>query len=189
MAGLDEAALHEAALRHLARFAATEAGLRRVLGNRIRRWARAALAEGRDAEWVTAEAAAAEARAAAVATRLAAAGAVDDAGFALARARRLMGGGRSGRAARAHLAAKGVPAELAEAALADSEVPDELTAALRACRRRRIGPFARAIPDSALRRKWLGVLARAGFPGAIARQALDMPPEEAEARAGPRGAT
>src|SRR5215218_4105656 len=41
-----EAALHQAALAHLARFAASEAGLRRVLERRVDRWARRAEVEG-----------------------------------------------------------------------------------------------------------------------------------------------
>ncbi|MDN3565510.1 regulatory protein RecX, partial [Paeniroseomonas aquatica] len=79
-----EARLREAALAHLARFAATEAGLRRVLQRRVDRWARRAEAEGLDA----AAAAAARALAAAVARQLVATGVVDDAAFAEARARR-----------------------------------------------------------------------------------------------------
>ncbi|MGI4953795.1 MAG: hypothetical protein ACRYGM_18485, partial [Janthinobacterium lividum] len=46
----DRASLHEAALRHLTRFAATEAGLVRVLDRRVQRWLRLAEAEGRVAE-------------------------------------------------------------------------------------------------------------------------------------------
>ncbi|MCX8133034.1 MAG: RecX family transcriptional regulator [Roseococcus sp.] len=177
----DDAALREAALRHLSRYAATEAGLRRVLHNRIRRWARAAEAAGQDADSVARAAAAARARADAIAARLVAAGAVDDAAFAAARARRLLAGGRSARAALAHLAAKGVDAATARAALAGEEVPDELTAALVLCRRRRLGPFACAAPEAETRRKWLAALARAGFPGEVARRALATPREEAEA--------
>jgi len=182
---LDEASLREAALRHLSRYAATEAGLRRVLGNRIARWARAATQAGHDPEMIAAEATAARARAAAVAARLVQAGAVDDAAFAVARARRLRGAGRSAAAALAHLAAKGVARETAQAALAHEEVPDELTAALLLCRRRRIGPFGAADPPPELRRKWQGVLGRAGFGGAVARQALGLGREEAEARLNP----
>ncbi len=181
MPGIDDTALREAALRHLSRFAATEAGLRRVLGNRIRRWARAAEAAGHDAEAVAQEAAAARARAAALAARLVTAGAVDDAAFAAARARRLLGSGRSARAALAHLAAKGVDSATARAALAGEEVPDEFTAALALCRRRRLGPFAAAAPEAETRRKWLAALARAGFPGEVARRALATPRAEAEA--------
>jgi regulatory protein len=181
MPGIDETALREAALLHLSRFAATEAGLRRVLGNRIRRWARDAEAAGQDPETVAREAAEARARAATIAARLVAAGAVNDAAFATARARRLLGSGRSARAALAHLAAKGVDSATARAALAGEEVPDEFTAALALCRRRRLGPFAAAAPDPETRRKWLAALARAGFPGEVARRALATPRGEAEA--------
>jgi regulatory protein len=178
---LDEASLREAAQRHLARFAATEAGLRRVLGNRIRRWTREAAEAGQDAEAIATEAARAQASVATIAARLAEAGAVDDAAFALMRARRLRGSGRSGRAALAHLAAKGVPAEVAREALAHEEVPDEFTAALVLCRKRRFGPFAATPPEAEQQRKWLGTLARAGFSGDVARRALGMPRAEAEA--------
>jgi regulatory protein len=179
---LDEASLREAALRHLARFSATEAGLRRVLGNRIRRWARAAEQAGLDPEAIAAEAAQARARAAAIAARMVQTGAVDDAAFAVARARRLRGAGRSAAAALAHLAAKGVAAETARAALTHEEVPDEMTAALVLCRRRRIGPFAPEAPEAELRRKWQGILGRGGFSGDVARQVLRIDRAEAEAR-------
>jgi len=180
MPKITESSLHNAALAHLARFAATEAGLRRVLANRIRRWAREAEAAGQDPESVAAEAAAANARAAEIAARLVQAGAVDDAGFANARARRLLGSGRSKRAALAHLAAKGVADDTARAALGQEDVPDELTAAVILCRKRRIGPFAAMEAEAALRQKWLASLARAGFDGEIARRALRLPRAEAE---------
>jgi regulatory protein len=174
----DAAALQEAALVHLARFAATEAGLRRVLQRRVARWARAAEEEGQPdcAE----RAAAATDAAAEVARRMVAQGAVDDAAFAASRARRLLRGGRSQRAALAHLRAKGVDAETALAALPDGEEA-ELDAALAFCRRRRIGPFARTATDGA-EAKALGALARAGFGRAIATRALRMDADAAEAR-------
>ncbi|MCS6890695.1 MAG: RecX family transcriptional regulator [Rhodovarius sp.] len=173
----DEAALHAAALAHLARFAATEAGLIRVLANRIRRWARRAEAEGREVEQETAAALALARR---IAARLVAAGAVDDAAFAAARARRLARAGRSRRAAAAHLAARGVDAETAARALA--EAPSETDAALALCRRRRIGPFAPAPPGPEERRRALAILARAGFGREVAEAALATPREEAELR-------
>ncbi|MBW8270946.1 RecX family transcriptional regulator [Caldovatus aquaticus] len=186
----DEARLHEAALQHLARFAATEAGLRRVLERRVERWARRAEAEGvATPEEIAERARRARAAAAAVARRLAAAGAVDDAAFAEARARRLQRAGRSRRAIAAHLAARGVDRAIVRAALGEGEAGEEaaeLLAALALCRRRRIGPFA---PDGAAaggaaeaRRRALGALARAGFPRAVAEAALGMAPAEAEAR-------
>ncbi|MGG5817745.1 RecX family transcriptional regulator [Falsiroseomonas sp. HW251] len=175
----DAARLREAALAHLARFAATEAGLRRVLARRVDRWARAAEAEGQ--EEVAGRAAAAKAAAAEVAKRMVTEGAVDDAAFAASRARRLLRTGRSPRAALAHLREKGVDADTAAAALpGDAEA--ELAAAVAFCRRRRIGPFgtADATPEAML--KALGALARAGYGRDVASRALRMDPDEAEAR-------
>ncbi|NOG72637.1 RecX family transcriptional regulator [Roseicella sp. DB1501] len=181
-----EAALREAALAHLARFAATEAGLRRVLQRRVDRWARRAEAEGAASEEIARQAGAARAAAAAVARAMVAAGAVDDAAFAASRARRLARAGRSHRAIAAHLGAKGVAAEAREAALPAAGA--ELDAALAQCRRRRIGPFAAApapedpLAARAARLKALAALARAGFGREVAEAALGMDPDEAEAR-------
>jgi regulatory protein len=173
--------LREAALAHLARFAATEAALTRVLVRRIDRWARAAETEGQPRDHIAAAAAAARAAAAAVAAAMVQAGAVDDAAFAASRARRLARSGRSRRAIAAHLGAKGVDAGTAAAALPDGEEA-ELDAALAACRRRRVGPFARAPEDAEARRKALAALARGGFAHGVARRALAMDPAEAEDR-------
>lgn len=176
-----EARLREVALAHLARFAATEVALRRVLERRVDRWARAAEAEGQPREPVAAAAGRARAAAAEVARSMVSAGAVDDAAFAESRARRLARAGRSRRAIAAHLSAKGVDAETAAAAIPeDPEV--ELAAALAYCRRRRIGPFARAEADPEARRKALAALARGGFAQPVARRALDMDAVEAEDR-------
>lgn len=175
------ARLREAALAHLARFAATEAGLRRVLERRVDRWARAAEAEGQPREAIAAAAARARAAAAEVAAAMTAAGAVDDAAFAESRARRLARAGRSRRAIAAHLSAKGVDAETAAAALPEGEEA-ELDAALAFCRRRRIGPFARTAEDIEARRKALAALARGGFAQPVARRAVSMDPATAEDR-------
>ncbi len=167
----DEATLREAALTYLTRYSATQAGLLRVLGRRVARWARAA---GVAAEDTAAPLAAARA----VVARLAAAGAVDDALFAASRARSLQRAGRSRRAISAHLQAKGVPSALAAVA---EDPAAELAAAVLYSARRRIGPF-RMAPDPAERLKDLARLARAGFPAAIAYRLLDLSPEEAEER-------
>jgi len=173
----DERRLREAALAHLAKFATTQAGLARVLGERVRRWARAAQEEGQDTAQALAEGLAAAERVAAAMVSL---GTVDDAGFAAARARRLARSGRSRRAMAAHLASKGIDAEAAQAAMA--EAPAEAEAALALCRKRRIGPFARDEADAATRLKWLGMLARAGFGREVAEAALHTAPDEAQAR-------
>jgi regulatory protein len=168
----DARTLHDAALRHLARYGTTQAGLLRVLARRIDRWARAATAEPETI-------AACRAAAREVVSRLAQVGAVDDAAFAASRARSLARAGRSRRAIGAHLAARGVPSELT-AALPDDPAA-ELAAALAYARRRRIGPF-RQPPDPEQRMRDLGRLARAGFPQPIAEDVLRMAPEDAEAR-------
>jgi regulatory protein len=168
----DARSLHDAAVRHLARYSATQAGLLRVLGRRIDRWARAAEA---DAEIV----AAAQRAARDVVAKLAAVGAVDDAAFAASRARSLARAGRSRRAIGAHLAARGVSAELTAALPDDPEA--ELAAALAYARRRRLGPF-RQPPDPEQQMRDLARLARAGFPQSIATQVLRMDPDEAEER-------
>jgi regulatory protein len=169
------AQLHDAALRHLSRFAATEAGLIRVLDRRIARWARAASMEG-----VLADEAAAAARrdARMVGRSCVSSGLVDDATFAAARAARLARGGHSGRAVAAHLASKGVAAELVQAALPDPV--NEVASALAYTRKRRIGPF-RETGDAETRRRDLGALARAGFSREVAEQALRTPSEQADA--------
>lgn len=175
----DEATLHEAALAHLARYAATEAGLRRVLDRRIDRWARSAASDNPDG--IAAQAAAARQAARQVVARLAASGVISDAAFAESRARSLTRAGRSRQAVTAHLAARGVDRTLALAAAPDD--PDtQLAAALTLARRRRIGPFRPGdAPDAAGLRRELAVLARAGFPQSVAQHALAMPPDEAEA--------
>lgn len=170
----DEAALHEAALTYLSRYAATRATLTRALLRRVDRWARVA-----DGAEVAAQAAAARAAAHAVVARLVAAGAVDDAGFAAMRAERLRRSGRSRRAQAAHLAARGVDAATLGAVLPD-DAGMELAAAVAFARRRRLGPFriGEKTPETA--RRELAAFARAGFTQDAARAALAMTPAEAE---------
>lgn len=166
----DRASLHEAALRHLARFAATEAGLLRVLDRRILRWQHAT--ESATEVIVPARAAARE-----VVQALTASGMVDDANFAAARSRRLVRAGRSRVAVSAHLAAKGVDAETAGAVLPDAEA--EFLAAVAFVRRRRIGPFRAPDIDEVDGALEMGMLARAGFPRDVAERALRLEPDEA----------
>ena len=175
----DAANLRQAALTYLARYAATEASLRRILTKRLDRWAQAQA----DPDSAAAVVAAARQAIEAVVAAMVRAGAVSDAGFAEGRARSLIRSGRSRRAVQARLLAKGVPLDLARRAAGD-DAETELAAALIMTRRRRIGPFRSAEPEdlAAARRKELAILARAGFARDTVEQVLDMDAGEAERR-------
>jgi regulatory protein len=170
----DRLALHNAALAYLARFAASETGLLRVLERRIARWSRAARNEGQDTEIVNAAASAARAAAQQVVARCVELNLINDAVFAESRARSLARSGRSQRAIAAHLAAKGI----ASSRLAPADAQTELASALIHARRRRIGPFATGLTDTM---RDLARMARAGFSHDAARRALQMGRDEAEA--------
>jgi regulatory protein len=174
----DAQELQNAALDYLARYAATEAGLRRILERRIDRWLRRA--GDADRETIAAQASAARVAVREVVARLVAAGAVNDAKYAENRARSLVRSGRSRRATDAQLRAKGVDSATVQSVLPE-DAETELAAALVLARKRRIGPFRRgAAADEAGRKQELGVLARAGFPQDVARRALAMDPDQAE---------
>jgi regulatory protein len=174
----DAQELQNAALDYLARYAATEAGLRRILERRIDRWLRRA--GDADPETIAAQASAARVAVREVVARLVAAGAVNDAKYAENRARSLVRSGRSRRATDAQLRAKGVDSATVQSVLPE-DAETELAAALVLARKRRIGPFRRgAAADEAGRKQELGVLARAGFPQDVARRALAMDPDQAE---------
>lgn len=170
--------LYQAALDYLARYAATEAGLRRVLERRIERWVRA------QPDPEAAEPARQAARAAVdgVVRRLAAAEALSDTTFAENRARSLVRSGQSTRSIQMRLVAKGIAPDVARrVSVTDAET--ELAAALVLARKRRIGPFRLADdPDAGARTKEMGVLARAGFSRDVAQRVLDTSREDAEAR-------
>ncbi len=171
----DDHRLREAAIAHLARFAATEAGLARVLNRRIDRWVRAAEADAVAPETIAAARATGRAAIPGIVAALRDLGAVDDAAFAASRARRLARGGKSRRATIAHLATKGVDAEIV-AALVPEDPARDLAAACLYLRRRRLPPFG-----AGDRLRALGSLARQGFERGTAERALDLDPAEAEA--------
>ena len=171
----DEAALRETALAHLGRFAATEAGLARVLSRRIDRWARAAGEAGLAPETIDSALRAAREAVPRVVEAMRGAGAVDDAAFAESRVRRLIRQGKSRRATLAHLAGKGVDTALATRLLPDDPASD-LAAACAYLRRRRLPPFGSGGRDRAL-----ASLARGGFSRDVAERALDLEQAQAEA--------
>jgi regulatory protein len=161
--------LHEAALLYLGRYEASVQSLRRLLKRRIERWARLEHWEIDDTAGQAVEA---------VIARLRAVQAVDDARFAESRSRALFRGGRSGRAIRAYLAARGIDQDIAGRALAQrageegDEDPD-LTAALLLARKRRLGRFRPEEARADHRDRDLSALGRAGFSWEVARRVVD----------------
>ncbi len=167
---LSTESLREAAFAYLGRRDATGVHLGRVLARRIYR---AGVKEPDEVE-------AARTRIDAVVARLVEVGIVDDARYARGRARGLLAQGRSTRVIRQKLREKGVAHEFIDTAL--EEVQEELGtdlaahAVVRAARKKRVGPWARAPRD---RQKELAKLARAGFSFDLARRVVDAEDEEA----------
>ena len=143
--------LERVALNYQERHAGSEARLRRVLRDRVRR--------SRAAHGTPSEEAGAELIDALVA-KMCRLGYVDDSRVAGARARSMRARGKSARAIRAALAGLGIDEALIEAALLES---DDLEAARTYVRRRRLGGGE----------KDLAKLARAGFSYDVARRAFE----------------
>lgn len=153
--------LQRAAMYYLERYAAPAAQLRRVLARKI------VLSCRHHGQ----EPAAFAAMLDEVVARCVASGLVDDERFAQARAATLKRKGRSSRAVAANLAGKGVTRDLA-AQVSETSADEEMAAALKTARRKRLGPWSRG--DRAVsRQKDLAALARAGFSMTIARAVVD----------------
>jgi len=165
--------LANVALHYLGRFAASEASLRRVLQNRLRR---AALDNP--------EFAADDARKAGLHSTIETiieghkrTGVLNDAAFAETKVNSLRRQGRSRRAIEQKLAVKGIASTHVRRALqehAEGAEPEEieLKAALSLARRRKLGPYRKGAMSDELKRKDFATLARAGFSSDIARKVL-----------------
>nr|WP_254005046.1 RecX family transcriptional regulator [Pleomorphomonas sp. NRK KF1] len=111
-------------------------------------------------------------------------GLLDDAGFAASRVASARRKGASRLKIALGLRAKGVDGELARAAI-DDEGTDETVAALRFCRRRRIGPWRRGErPDRDGLNREIAILARQGFATQLGRAVVLLSLEEAEDKLG-----
>jgi regulatory protein len=151
--------LEEWALHYLGRYASSAENLRRVLMRRVRR---------RSPE----SAAALNPLIDVLVTRYQERGLLDDAAYAAARVQSLHRRGDSVQAIRARLAAKGVAASEITAAVSElrsAAVDPDLAAACAFARRRRLGPYRRAVADHA---RELAAFARAGFSRRIAEAVL-----------------
>ena len=164
---LDRRHLEELALRYVGRFATS----RKRLDDFLRRKLRERGWEG-DGEAPVAD----------VVERLAGLGYVDDAAFALSRARSLGARGYGPRRLAGALAEAGIAEDDAGPAM-QCAGDDSAEAILRFARRRRIGPFAEQPPDRSTREKWLAAMVRAGHDFALARRIVDCPPGPAPSAA------
>lgn len=157
---LDDRRLNELALRYVGKYATTRAKLRMYLQRKLRErgW------EGQSQPDL-----------AALADRFATLGYVDDAAFALGKARSLGARGYGERRVADELRVAGVDA--GDRAAASTHAHGEaLDAALRFARRKRIGPFSSELAEREQRQKWIGAMIRAGHGFAVARVISALPP-------------
>ena len=111
----------------------------------------------------------------AVAERLAGLGYIDDAAFAAAKARALGSRGYGARRVASALYAAGIGEEDRGGAM-DAAEKGKVAAALRFAQRKRIGPYALAAVDPAVREKSIAAMIRAGHGFALARAIATLEP-------------
>ncbi|NUR46183.1 MAG: regulatory protein RecX [Sphingomonas sp.] len=159
---LDPEKLRELALRYVGKYATTRAKLCQYLARKLR-----------ERGWQGGAAPDLEK----LADRFAELGLIDDAAFALAKARSLGARGYGKRRLTEQLRHAGVQEE--DSAQASAHADNEaLEAALKLARRRRIGPFSSETPDPSLRQKWIAAMVRAGHGFDISKAISAMSPGE-----------
>jgi regulatory protein len=173
--------LANTALQYLGRYAASEASLRRVLKNRIRRAAMQHPDFADDGERKIAL----DAVINQLVEKYKKLGVLNDAAFAETKVNSLRREGRSRRAIIQKLGMKGVRGSLVDKALeknADdlSSEEAEMKAALTFIRRRKMGLYRKKPGDTDTHRKELASLARGGFSLDIARRALKTEPPSSD---------
>ncbi len=159
---LDAQRLDQLALRYVERFATSRSKLAAYLARKIR-----------ERGWAGEQAP----DCAALAERLASLGYIDDAGYALAKARSLGGRGYGAGRVRQALYAAGIGEDDAVGAKEHAE-EDKVEAALRLARRKRLGPYGTQQADPLQREKQLGAMIRAGHGFALAKAILALAPGE-----------
>jgi len=157
---LDPSSLNELALSYVGRFATSRAKLVAYLGRKLRERGWAGDGEPEPGE---------------IAERLARLGYVDDAAFAVAKARALTGRGYGGRRVGQALHAAGIDADDGTEAR-ELAHDGRVEAALRMARRRRIGPFATSPLDPVQREKAIAAMLRAGHGFALSRAIIGLEP-------------
>ena len=168
--------LRRSGFAYLQRYSASEAHFFELMEKKLRRWEAAgyvALGEASVAGLVGE-----------LTSEFRELGLLDDAGFAASRVASARRKGASRLKIALGLRAKGVDGDLARAAI-EEEGTDETVAALRFCRRRRIGPWRRGErPDRDGLNREIAILARQGFATQLGRAVVLLSLEEAEDKLG-----
>lgn len=157
---LDDGKLNELMLAYVARFATSRAKLAAYLDRKIRERGWSGDSEPPVAELVA---------------KAAGNGFVDDAAYALGKARSLTARGYGTRRVAQSLQAAGIGEGDGEAARAHAR-NEQVEAALRFARRRRFGPFATSVPDHRLQERQLAAMIRAGHDFKLAKTIVSLPP-------------
>lgn len=164
---ITEKYLYNSGLAYLQRFPSSVAHFKTVMGRKIDRSCR---------HHADQDKAACAALLDKVAAQFAEMGYLNDELYLRGMVNSLRGRGLSSRAIIMKLGQKGLPQDDIKTALNiyDEEYEsDDVSSALRLCRKKRIGPYGAPDADPAQRQKWLAALARAGFSYDVAVQALE----------------
>ncbi len=159
-AALDAAKLGELAVHYVGRFATSRSKLVDYLRRKLR-----------ERGWAGEQ----EPDLVAIADRLAGLGYVDDAAFAVSKARGLSSRGFGARRVGQALHAAGISEEDGRGAR-DLAATERVEAAVRMARRRRVGPFSTGKADPGQRDKALAAMLRAGHGFALSRALVDLSP-------------
>ena len=157
---LDANSLKELALAYVAKFATSRAKLATYLNRKVRERGWAESSEPPIDQLVA---------------KAAEAGFIDDAAFALSKARSLTARGYGSRRLRQALLAAGIEEADGEAAR-DHARSEAVDAALHFARRRRLGPFAGERPDPKAREKALAAMVRAGHDFSLSKVIIALDP-------------
>ncbi len=157
---LTEFALQELALRYVGKYATTRAKLRAYLARKIR-----------ERGWDDTK----EPDLEALADRLTELGYIDDAAYALCRARTLAERGYGKRRLIDKLRFAGVE-EKDSVAAGEHADKEAVRSALRFAKRRRLGPYAVLAPEPHQREKWIAAMVRAGHGFALSRAIASLLP-------------
>lgn len=171
---ITERYLYNAGLAYIQRFPSSSTHFRTIMGRRIERSCRHYPEQNREACYTLLDE---------LIQKFIALGYINDRLYLGGMITSLRGRGLSTTAILMKLRQKGLQEEDIRLALSDYDANngqnDEL-AALRLCRRKKIGPYAATSENDLQKQKWLAILARAGFSYEISARVLHVSPEDLE---------